>query len=99
MSARRLIIFAFVGVLIALAPLAYADPPDPSWIGGFYDDDDFDDAVILASSMLGTYEAWCPLDLEPDWLYVQPVICAEMQAPATPVSWSAATRAPPSVLA
>jgi hypothetical protein len=48
---------------------------------------------------VGTYEAWCPLDLEPDWLYVQPVICAETQAPAAPDSWSAATRAPPSILA
>ena len=25
--------------------LAYADPPDPTWIGGLWDDDDFDSVV------------------------------------------------------
>ena len=33
-------------VLIAgLAPVAFADPPDPTWIGGYWDDDDFDNVV------------------------------------------------------
>ena len=34
-----------------LTPLAYADPPDPTWILGFWDDEDFDDVVgYLASA-------------------------------------------------
>jgi len=36
-----------VAVLLGLVPAAYADPPDPAWIGGYWDDDDFDAAVIL----------------------------------------------------
>jgi hypothetical protein len=36
--------------LIALAPLAHATPPDPTWFSGFWDDSDHDDVVILASS-------------------------------------------------
>jgi len=34
----------------ALTPMAYASPPDPSWIKGVYDDGDFDDVVMLVTS-------------------------------------------------
>jgi hypothetical protein len=37
-----------------LALLAYASPPDPSWIRGIYDGGDFDDVVILVTSGTGT---------------------------------------------
>jgi hypothetical protein len=33
-----------------LTPLGYASPPDPSWIGGMYDDADYDDIVNLITS-------------------------------------------------
>src|SRR5215468_3818159 len=33
--------------LILLPPLAFASPPDPSWVAGFYDDADGDDIVSL----------------------------------------------------
>src|SRR5262252_4098557 len=33
--------------LILLPPLAFASPPDPSWIAGFYDGADGDDIVSL----------------------------------------------------
>ena len=32
-------------LLVGLTPLAYADPPDPTWLGGYWDDDDFDTVV------------------------------------------------------
>ncbi len=35
-------------VLIVLAALAHARPPDPTWITGVYDDADSDDVVIVA---------------------------------------------------
>ena len=38
-------------VLVALAPLASASPPDPSWIGGFYDAADGDDAILAVTGM------------------------------------------------
>jgi hypothetical protein len=49
---------ALLLVLIALClasetPLAYASPPDETWIAGFYDDDDGDDVVV---SLIGA--AW-----------------------------------------
>jgi len=40
-------------VLLALAPLAYASPPDQVWIRGIYDDADFDDAVVAIVSATG----------------------------------------------
>ena len=35
---------------VAVLPLAYASPPDPSWIWGLYDGADFDDVVGLLTS-------------------------------------------------
>ncbi len=36
-----------LAVLVALTPLAYATPPDPVWVSGFFDDDDNDNGVFL----------------------------------------------------
>ena len=49
-SRFRLIVPPLVAVLVALTALAYASPPDPSYVGGFWDDGDYDDVVILATS-------------------------------------------------
>jgi len=61
-------------VLILLPPLAFASPPDPSWVAGFYDGADGDDIVSLiyetsaanhtASSHLGPLP--CLLDISLD---------------------------------
>ena len=42
-----------LGAVAALAPLAYATPPDPTWIGGFWDDADHDDVIVLITSGVG----------------------------------------------
>src|SRR5215468_1789676 len=60
------LVLALLTVYVALTPLAYADPPDPLWIGGFYDDDDNDDSIFVITSHLATVEApplpsWIPL--------------------------------------
>src|SRR5262249_51518954 len=39
-----------IAALSTLTPLADASVPDPSWIGGLYDDNDFDDVVDFATS-------------------------------------------------
>ena len=41
---------ALVASIAALTALAYASPPDPSWIAGWYDDADFDDIVNYLTS-------------------------------------------------
>jgi hypothetical protein len=45
-----------VGLIVALTPMAYASPPDPSWIRGVYDGADFDDVVILLGSGVGVVD-------------------------------------------
>jgi hypothetical protein len=39
-----------VAVLLTLTALADASPPDPAWISGLYDDNDFDDVVGFVTS-------------------------------------------------
>jgi hypothetical protein len=94
---RWWIALALLSVLTALTPLAYASPPDPSWIGGLYDDDDFDDAVIFVTSAVSAVESRSPLDVSPSWFYVPGVIVAEPQAPPAPAVPSSTPRAPPLV--
>lgn len=54
---RLTLVLILVASLATLAPLAYSSPPDPSWIPGVYDDDDFDNVVItLTSNNKGAFE-------------------------------------------
>lgn len=50
MSPPALLMVLMAGLLVALSSLAYASPPDPSWIAGIYDDADLDDVVGLVTS-------------------------------------------------
>jgi hypothetical protein len=47
--AARLLAVA-LGLLLFLPALAYATPTDPTWIGGIYDDADYDDVIILVTT-------------------------------------------------
>jgi hypothetical protein len=59
MSGRRALVLLLLACLFCLTPLAYASPPDPTWVDGFFDDDDGDDVVIAIS-----WAAWA-VDLDP----------------------------------
>ena len=37
-------------LLVGLTPLAYADLPDPTWIDGYWEDDELDDVVVFMDS-------------------------------------------------
>ncbi len=50
MSRPALLIALMASLLATLSSLAYANPPDPSWIAGIYDDADLDDVVGLVTS-------------------------------------------------
>jgi hypothetical protein len=45
--ACALLLLLLVG---GLTSLAYASPPDPSWIRGIYDDDDYDNVIVMITS-------------------------------------------------
>ena len=86
--------------MVSLAPLAYASPPDPGWIAGFWDNGDYDDVVLLATSSVGTTDA----HLAYHTMSAAVVVIASVSAPdesllsACPLSsWH--TRAPPAASA
>jgi hypothetical protein len=49
--------------ITALTPLAFASPPDPSWVQGIYDGADFDDVVVFIASGAAVVELFLQLDL------------------------------------
>jgi hypothetical protein len=57
MRVRRWLTVLLIGVLVALAPLAYADLPDQVWIPGFYDGGDEDDAIVHILTNLNALES------------------------------------------
>lgn len=52
-------VIALLALLVVLAPLAYASPPDQTWLPGLYDNADFDDAVIALTSSVAASD-WAP---------------------------------------
>ena len=74
---RGALVVSVLLVLTALPSLAYASPPDPSWIPGLYDDADYDDVVVLVTAGV----AWVGPDLVPD---LQPILSPVAPAPTGP---------------
>ena len=91
---RKICVFALVVALLGLVPAAYADPPDPTWLGGYWDDDDFDNVVILIGKTCAV-EAPLLIDSGPLWTVVVGVELLPLRF--LPVSARAAAfpRAPP----
>ena len=95
--ARLSILLLLVTTLVVPTSLAFASPPDPSWIQGIYDEGDFDNVVDLISSSAGV------VDLFPTgYRRVVPLVIAvlpEMYERALPRKGSALIqpRAPPQI--
>ena len=91
---RRLVTLLLLVPLFWLTPLAYASPPDQTWIGGFYDDADYDDVVLLALSLavaLGV--PVLALDARP--VVVAILLLLDVEAALCVVRPGAPSRAPP----
>ena len=81
--------------MLLLTPLAYADPPDPTWVRGMWDDDDFDDVVgyLTSSTALVHTSITCEYLLAAAWDGLKP---PTFDAFAASVSLRASSpRAPP----
>jgi hypothetical protein len=83
MKKHRALAAALVSALCVIGALAFASPPDPTWIGGFYNDADFDATVFPIT------------DAAPLSVVVMPVIDFEAQAVLAPPPGSDVSRAPP----
>jgi hypothetical protein len=53
-NGRRALALVLIGGFVALTPLGYASPPDPSWLFGLYDEADYDDVIGLLQQIVGT---------------------------------------------
>ena len=91
----RLVALALMIALSTLGALAYASPPDPGWIGGFYDAADGDD-VVLAVIGLDQAPALAKLvDIAPHAVHLGPVTPPPRSAERAFVLAAPAGRAPP----
>lgn len=69
---RRAFVVSFLlAVLALLVPLADASPPDPTYLGGIWDDGDYDDVVIVATSSSAVTDGHLTIDFA-----VVPVVVA-----------------------
>ena len=50
---RPTVATVLLSVLAILAPLAYATPPDCTWLSGWWDDADHDDVIFRVTSDVG----------------------------------------------
>jgi hypothetical protein len=86
-----------VACILALTPLAYADPPDPTGQLGFFDDDDFDEVVGYITSAAGLAEGLVVRCLRP----VPVLVILKGRQSGDPVPFvplsSSDPRAPPTV--
>jgi hypothetical protein len=58
-------VLILVALMLTLTGVAYATPPDPSWVPGLYDDDDFDNVVDVITSSAGVVMALVTSELCP----------------------------------
>jgi len=93
-SALALLIAAMV---CALVPLAYASPPDPTYLSGIWDDADYDDVVILVTSSVGSTDTHKPCDLIRLLIGVLLIVPEEQGLPRAASLFLPAPRAPPAV--
>jgi hypothetical protein len=91
---RRLLALLLLVPLLWLTPLAYASPPDQTWIGGFYDDADYDDVVLLALSLAVALADTAP-ELDPRTIVVAVLLLLGTQAVPLVAGLGTPSRAPP----
>ena len=91
---RSALIVILLTLLLGLVAAAYASPPDETWIGGYWDDDAFDNAVISIVSVCAVEIPPVP-DAAPQWARLAGIELAEPPFIATSPRPAASPRAPP----
>src|SRR5262245_8405026 len=86
---------AILLTMVALTPLAYASPPDPSWIRGLYDAGDFDDVVVMLTGGTGVIEPFPLDDVCPLLLVMGDVLQVDVGSVPTPTLLDHPARGPP----
>jgi len=95
MRRRPVVVTVLLSVLSVLVPLAYATPPDCTWIPGWWDDADHDDVIVRVTSDVGAIEPHPALERGP----IHAIVTAPPQGDERPARigprLSPPSRAPP----
>jgi|RhiMetdeSRZDD1v2_1073273.scaffolds.fasta_scaffold125257_2 hypothetical protein len=98
MQIRGLLALVVLGLVVVLRPMAFADPPDQGWLGGFFDDVDYDDVVMLITEATpATITLHVGYDPSPRSVVVMPVVESAPTPVPAPIRSGIQTRAPPSL--
>ena len=91
---RGAVALVLVALVLGLTPAAYADPPDPTWIGGYWDDDDFDTVVVFIASAFAIH---VPIEVnaEPLWIPIERLEPAPATFALSLLHRTSCPRAPP----
>jgi len=91
---RSLLALLLLIPLVGLTPLAYASPPDQTWIGGVYDDADYDDVVLLAMSLALVLGEMAPAGAA-GLILVAVLLLIDVKAAPLTARFGPSSRAPP----
>ena len=89
--------FSLCVLISSLSILAYASPPDPSWVRGVYDDADFDDVVCLILANAGLVDDSAPREGRPDFVLIGAEVPPDDLSVASFSLSSPQPRAPPAI--
>jgi len=95
MPMRRLLAIGLLGAALGLTPAALASPPDQHWLGGLYDNADFDDVVLAIVEGVALVELQPPHASAIDEAAVTLVLPTDERVHASPQRSSNPPRAPP----
>ncbi len=95
MVVRRFPPVLVASVILALRVLAYASPPDPDWIAGFWDNGDYDDAVIMVTATSAAADNRPRLDVQSIDVVVATVDVIQHPVPRVEPPAARQPRAPP----
>lgn len=96
LTVRLVVALLALGAVAALRTLAYSSPPDPDWIPGLYDNADFDDVVLLATSTPASLEVAPPPLPDGVLRIVAMVVPSPSPRPSRTTPEGEPTRGPPS---
>ena len=94
MRGRAWLLFQ-IALSVVLIPLAFASPPDPSWVRGVYDDADFDDVVALLTSGAGAIDPFPSSAIGPGRVAFERAPSIEDESLPVVIPASSPSRAPP----
>ena len=93
--ARVLVVLVALLTPVTSMTLAYMDPSDPTWISGYWDNDDFDSAVDALLNSVAVTPASPVAQAGPCWITVARIAQLDVNAVPSPVSTIDAPRGPP----